>query len=565
MEWNQTYGGTNWEEAFALVQTVDGGYALAGRTGSSVVGPYDSWLVKTDADGNMQWNRTYGGTNWEEAWALVQTVDGGYALAGADSGDFWLVKTEANGNAQWNQTYGGTSPDGAYALVQTADGGYALAGFTMSFGAGYMDFWLVKTDASGNALWSITYGGTGYDLAFALVQTSDGGYALAGGIGSFAPTDDFWLVKTDVESGLTWIDSSANTVTLYRGTTDTDWNYVRVRLWKPRTLVFVAAPSGSPPGPGEYDPWLDWNDDGKIDMKDIDRVAKAFAKSGQNVSKASLAYDSCWLDLRNETGEYYVITHNLNDTELQVDAREITPGWNKTYGGTGEDWAFALVQTSDGGYALAGKTASFGAGNNDFRLVKTDASGNMTWNQTYGGTGEDWAFGLVQTADGGYALAGITDSFGAGYEDFWLVKTDVSGNMQWNKTYGGTSGDEASALVQTSDGGYALAGCTGSSGAGGYDCWLVRTDGSGTMQWNKTYGGTGEDDAYALVQTVDGGYALACWTVSSSSGSYDFWLVKTEAESGLAWVDSSANAITLYRGATDPYWNFVRVRLWKPR
>lgn len=125
-------------------------------------------------------------------------------------------------------------------MVETSDGGYAFSGWTNLFDA--LDFWLVKTDANGNMQWNKTYGGPGYEWAWALVQTGDGGYALAGFTDSFdAGNPDFWLVKTDasgniggVESGLAWTDSSANTVTLYRGATDTSWNFVRVRLWKPR-------------------------------------------------------------------------------------------------------------------------------------------------------------------------------------------------------------------------------------------------------------------------------------------------------------------------------------------
>jgi hypothetical protein len=112
------------------------------------------------------------------------------------------------------------------------------------------------------------------------------------------------------------------------------------------------------------------------------------------------------------------------------------------YGGTNPDWTYALVQTSDGGYALAGETWSFGAGDSDFWLVKTDASGNIQWNQTYGGTNPDVAYALVQTSDGGYALAGGTGSFGTG-GDFWLVKTDANGYSQWSRTYGGTNSDWA--------------------------------------------------------------------------------------------------------------------------
>jgi hypothetical protein len=149
MEWNQTYGGTNHDWVSALVQTNDGGYALAGVTLS--FGGYDFWLVKTDASGTMQWNMTYGGTNrWSEASALVQTNDGGYALAGLTlpfltiDFDFWLVKTNSTGGMEWNQTYGGLGDDYARSVVQTSDGGYALAGYTNSFGAGGSDFYLVK-------------------------------------------------------------------------------------------------------------------------------------------------------------------------------------------------------------------------------------------------------------------------------------------------------------------------------------------------------------------------------------------------------------------------------------
>jgi hypothetical protein len=245
--------------------------------------------------------------------------------------------------------------------------------------------------------------------------------------------------------------------------------------------------------------------------------------------------------------------------------------WNKTYGGAGSDWAYDLVPTGDGGYSLAGYTGSFGV--NDVWLVKTDANGNMLWNKTYGGAGGDMAFALVQTSDSGYAIAGYTNSFGVGSEDFWLVRTDTNGNVQWNKTYGGTNQEWAYALVQTFDGGYAIAGHTKSFGAGGKDFWLVKADGNGNAQWNKTYGGTNEDPLYALVHTDDGGYALAGYTVSFGVGG-DAWLVKTDAngisnpmmvKAGLALTDATGNTITLYRAPADPNWNYALVRIWKAR
>jgi hypothetical protein len=157
--------------------------------------------------------------------------------------------------------------------------------------------------------------------------------------------------------------------------------------------------------------------------------------------------------------------------------------WSQTYGGTRSDSAEAMVQTSDGGFALAGYTKSFGAGSYDFWLVKTDEYGNMEWNQTYGGTWIDIAYALVETSDGGYAIAGSTESFGAGRRDFWLVKTDGDGNVEWNQTYGGAQHEVAYGLVTTSDGGYALAGGTWSFGAGGEDFWLVKTDAQGIPEF----------------------------------------------------------------------------------
>jgi len=179
----------------------------------------DVWLVKTDALGNMEWNQTYGGTGGDLALSLVATSDGGYALAGTwnytlslsseGGGDFWLVKTDEFGNTQWDRKYGGTGEDLAYSLIATSDDGYALAGafnFSGTFGTGSADAWLVKTDSLGDMEWNGTYGGTGDDWACSVIATSDGGYALAGTLNYVYYLSledggdyhgDFWFVKTD--------------------------------------------------------------------------------------------------------------------------------------------------------------------------------------------------------------------------------------------------------------------------------------------------------------------------------------------------------------------------------
>lgn len=406
--WTRTYGRTNYESLGAIIQTTDGGYALAGYTESFGAGSQDIWLVKTDASGNLEWNKTYGGANSDTASSIVQTNDGGYALLGTTTslgdttGDFWLVKVDQIGNEQWNKTYSKANKrDRGRSLAYCNDGGFILAGVAEWTSSPWFQIWLIKTNSTGHNQWDYTYGqNVGYISTFtgyehAVIETSDGGYAVAGA------------------------------------------RY---------------------PNPTYYSVW--------------------FFKTDEN------------------------------GTML----------WHKTYGTTNHlDSGQSLVETSDGGYAIAGYTSSYGAGNHDFWLIKTNSTGDKVWDKTYGGINVDYASSMVQTSDGGYALVGYTQSFGAGSYDAWLVKTDSAGNMEWNKPFGGTSIDRTNSIVQTYDGGYALAGYTDSLGAGSSDGWMVRTDWTGT----------------------------------------------SEVESGLAWTDSTENTITLYRGVTDPHWNYVRIRIWK--
>ena len=389
-------------------------------------------LMQVSAEPSVMWDKTYGGTGYDRAQSLVVTSDGGYAILGRTTSfgeggsDAWLVKTDALGNMMWNHTYGGTNFDAGMSLVATSDGGYAIAGHTSSFGAGDVDFWLVKTDSAGNMLWQEAYGGTGLDRTYTMVVALDGGYALAGYTNSFDSENyDFWLVKTDSS--------------------------------------------------------------GKME-------------------------------------------------------------WSQNYGGTEYEYAFSLVATHDGGYAIAGETGSFGA-EGDFWLVKTDADGNMEWSQNYGGPKYDRAESLIVTSDGGYLIAGSTAVSNENV-DLLLVKTDASGNMVWQKTYGktaedyGVSGDSPTSVVQTNDGGYAIAGFTGPS-ATGDDAWLVKTDANGNMEWNQTYGESGVELALCVVQTSDGGYALAADKSKVSAEDYDFWLIKIEPEDTIEPTPSDGAALAL--------------------
>jgi hypothetical protein len=381
----------------------------------------------------LEWNYTFGGINFDLVESLIQTSDGGFAFAGgtesygAGGPDFWLVKTNSSGKAEWNRTYGGTGDDYAKSIVQTVDGGFALSGTTDSYGTGNPDFWLVKTNSIGQPVWNKTFGGISNDWEPSMIQTSDGGFILAGFAYSGSGGADAWLVKTNMS--------------------------------------------------------------GHVE-------------------------------------------------------------WNRTFGGESEDRALSVIQTNDGGFAFGGETASYGFGS-DFWLVKTDTSGQMEWNKTFGGNDWDTASCLIQTTDGGYALAGPTESFGGGSRDFYLVKTNINGQLEWNKTFGGSNDEHAYSLVQTSDGGYAIAGWTKSYDAIENDFWLVVTDSTGSLSINRTFGGIDKEGIKAVVQTVDEKFVLAGIVQSFDTFDVDIWLAKTNAFEGITETSTTPDSTsTIISGTT---------------
>lgn len=422
-----------------------------------------------------QWDHRFGGIAEDGITCMQQTADGGFILAGSShSGiggdktqsmngvyDYWIVKTDSLGNKEWDKDFGGSNSDYLTSLHQTSDGGYILGGASTSGNNGDKsqpnhditeatnDYWIIKIDALGNKQWDKTFGGVDDDELTTVLQTTDGGYVISGhslsGVGGDKTQpnqggNDYWIIKTD-----------------------------------------------------------------------------------------SLG------------------------TKL----------WDKNFGGAAYDYLNTIQQTTDGGYILGGYSNSGISGDktfpnwdltgntSDYWIVKINATGNFQWDKVIGGTNGDALISLKQTNDGGYILAGNSVSGIGGNKsqsvwggwDFWIVKTDNLGIVQWNKDYGGTLGEELFNISQTNDGGYLISGDSYSpiggnkteNNLGIEQIWTIKTDPSGNKEWDKTVFTNGHDETGLAIQTTDGCYAMATLTAGGIAGhktqpawsnSYDYWLVK---------------------------------------
>ena len=411
---------------------------------------------------DIEWKNVYSRGAAEEGTHVAQTADGGYIASGVAASFFWVFKLDAGGTQQWEKyVTSGTGLTKIYDVRQTSDGGYIAAGSDFTTGAtdstgnrGIRDFFLVKLDNGGNVSWMKCLGGSLNEEAQSVEQTADGGYIVAGYTSSddsdvtgWQGSADYWVVKLDASGNITW---------------------------------------------------------------------------------------------------------------------------QKTLGGASDDRANSVMQTADGGYIVAGYAQSksgdvtgthWGGSDPDVWVVKLDASGNIAWQQSYGGSGEDRAYAVRQTGDGGYIVAGSTTSSDGnvsgkhgtshGNQDYWVIKLDASGSLTWQKCLGGTGNDIAYSVRQTSDSGYIVAGTASSGdstdsdisgyhGHTGSDYWVVKLDASGNISWQKCLGGSGTEDARSIEQTSDGGYIVMGSTMSSPDGDvnetellyHHVWIVKLKGTGG---------------------------------
>ncbi len=217
--------------------------------------------------------------------------------------------------------------------------------------------------------------------------------------------------------------------------------------------------------------------------------------------------------------------------------------WAKAYGGTYGDVISAVDLTDDGGYIIAGRSESFSAdGRYDFWVLRLDAQGNVLWQKSYGGSGNEGAHEIHQTADSGFIVAGYTYSFSAGESDTWVLKLDGAGEIVWQKAYGGSDDEDAFSIRQTADGGYIVAGSTGPLG-GVIDAWVLKLDDLGGIIWQKSFGGAGEELAFVVQQTTDGGYVVGAYAESFGAGMADFWVLKLDGDGKVVWQKTYGSAL----------------------
>ncbi len=250
-------------------------------------------------------------------------------------------------------------------------------------------------------------------------------------------------------------------------------------------------------------------------------------------------YDYAASVLQTDDGGY-VLAGSYSHDEYNVDMWLVKTDeigdtlWTRTFGGLNYDACHGMEQTADGGYILVGQTFTFGGGCDDVWLIKTDSDGDSTWSAVYGGGLWDRGLSVQQTIDGGYIIVGETKSFGSGDWDLYLIKTNSHGDTTWTRTHGGSGIDAGEYVRQTDDGGYIITGYT-ESYSDARDVWLLKTDADGDSAWSKTFGGSLWDVGECVRQTADGGFIITGKTESFSSGMSDVWLIKTESDGDSSW------------------------------
>jgi hypothetical protein len=598
MEWQKCFGGSESDILFSIQQVIDGGYILAGVTHSNDGdvsgnnGSSDYWVVKLSSAGSIEWQKCYGGSKADYAVSVQQTDDNGYILAGSSlsndgdvSGnhgntDIWIVKLNVSGDMSWQKSFGGSDYDGPAGIEQSSDGGFIIVGSSdsndgdvsgnhlQSNGYTSFDFWILKIDSSGHLQMQSSLGGSGWDGANSVHQTADDGFIVIGysdsndgNVSGNHGYEDYWIVKYSCSKPqLFYADADNDSYG------DNSISTSGISCFPPAGYVTDSSDCNDSDNniyPGALDVMngIDDNCNGSLDEPCIEwQISLGGSKmdEAQSVQQtfdggfivAGGSYSNDWDVSGNHGGEDYWVAklNGLGNIE-----------WQKSLGGSSWDQATFIQQIADSGYIIIGFSESNDGdvsgnhGDTDIWMVRLDVSGNIVWQKCFGGSWSEYAASIQQTSDGGYIFTGHSNSnngdVSGNHDNFdcWVVKVDSLANIQWQRSLGGSGWDYGNDIQQTEDGGFIVAGWSDSDDGdvsgnhGEFDNWIIKLDSMGNIQWQKSYGGSEDDGANSIRQTLDGGFIVAGTSksndgdVSGNHGYEDYWIIKLDDVGNIVW------------------------------
>ncbi|MDO7850574.1 T9SS type A sorting domain-containing protein [Hymenobacter convexus] len=610
--WDRTLGGEGDDILGRGIPTADGGFLLAGATASAAGGDVtqprinpngpvyedDVWVVKYDAAGTKQWDRRLGGDDGEEALTVRQTRDGGYVLgcvswSGQDhdhsqlsrgGSDYWILRLSATGQKVWDRRFGSVEDDVPRDILELPGGDLVVAGFTRGPIGGdktqanftaFDNIWMLRLAATGAVRWDHVFGGGSDELMGALVPGANGSVMAIGTSSSSVSGTrtqprrgvlEAWVVKADSLGNHVWdraaTGSGDETQTAVLQTFDSGY----------LSAGFKQSGPGADVSYSNYGTLNDWWLV-KRDSLGVARWDTTFSAEGRDDYLASLQELPDHGLLVGGTmfsgGPDYCSSRLPLDADFEVWklSAEGRFRWQAQFGGSGDDWLAEARQTADGGSILGGTSRSGSGrdhseasrGSTDFWLLKINNRQARQWDHRFGGSGLDSLVSVRQTADGGYLLAGSTTSSAGGDvtepsrggADFWLVKVNSLGVLQWQRRYGGPGNDWLAAARPTADGGSILLGTTSSgiggemteASHGGRDLWVLKVSDTGLVQWQRRYGGSGAELAATLEIDPDGGYIIGASSTSPVSGDVtqpsrggtDYWLLRLTSSGTPSW------------------------------
>lgn len=606
----KTFGDVGDDEAYSVRPTSDGGFVLAGRTNSAGSGGSDGFVTKTDADGNVQWSVALGGAAEDKLFAVKQTTDGNYIAAGetysfgtGGNNGAWIVKLDAAGTLVWSKLYKQANANGevAFDIIECADGNYAFIA-SSDFFTGVMDVLVAKLDPAGNDIFQMQYTTGALDWGTGIAEVPGSGNFIATGFSQGALLDQ-WMMEVDGTNGnVVWrknydynqLNNYSNSVSIITG------GYIMSGLYQnggtEHPTVIKTDDQGNVLWSMEYgDGVTDWDTvttqatiDGGFIMSMHDKISggqSVVMKADQNGDiewqreYSVLGTDRLFEVTQASYGSYAIAGHTATAIGTQKDVYFIkanllgnTPGCNpdtpsvaatainiqgqalgwtsnvqffidqfitpnavplnlpydtlcfdpctsticdenafqKTFGGSGDDIAYDAHPLFTGGFIVCGKTNSFGNGNYDGFIMRLDAQGEPIWTKAYGGSDNDFFQRITTTNDGGFVAIGATASYGAGSFDAFAIKVNGSGNIIWSSTFGdaGANGDQGYEIIQTTDGGYALSGCYDCT-AGAMDVLVAKLNAGGNPTWTKVFEYGGSDWNRGLVEADNGDLIVA--------------------------------------------------------